>query len=219
MLESYLEKLQPYILELFKNDYSGHDFGHLKRTMQLALYLQQKEGGDRTIIGIAALVHDMHRAMQIKEGHFVSPKDSLPKIRELLEKVALTEEQINEICYCVENHEQYNWNGNNITNINALILQDADNLDAIGAIGIGRIFTYCGANQMPMYDENIPLNINSDYNEDSGNDESATHHFYHKLSKLKDNMNTETGKILATKKHECMTNFVTSFLNEWNGIY
>ena len=184
MLEQYIENLKPYIIKLFKDDSSGHDISHLERTMNTALYLQEKEGGDRIIIGIAAFLHDVHRIMQNNLGYFVSPKDSLNTIKIILSNVNLTSEQIEKICYCIEYHEQYNWNGNNVEDINTLILQDADNLDAIGAIGIGRTFAYGGAHNVAMYNPEIPLNEENNYSESNGNDESTIHHFYHKLFKL-----------------------------------
>lgn len=158
MLERYIEDLRPLVIELFKKDSSGHDISHLERTMNTALYLQSMEGGDRIVIGIAAFLHDVHRIMQNEIITFVSPKDSLDTIKELLSKIDLSNEQVEKICYCIEYHEQYNWNGNNVDDINTLILQDADNLDAIGAIGIGRTFSYGGAHNVVMYDSSAPLN-------------------------------------------------------------
>lgn len=217
MLEEYIEKLKPFVIELFKNDSSGHDISHLERTMKLALHIQKKEGGDRLIIGIAAFLHDVHRIMQNETGKFVSPKDSLSTVRKILANVNLNEEQINKICYCIEYHEEYNWNGNNVDNLETLILQDADNLEAIGAIGIGRTFNYGGSHNIAMFDENVELNENNDYSEAGGNDASTIHHFYHKLFKLKDNMNTLTAKKIAEDRIEFMKKFVEEFLKEWNG--
>ena len=219
MIEKYIEELKPYVMELFKDDSSGHDMSHLIRTMNTALYLQEKEGGDRLIIGIAAFLHDIHRIMQNESGKFVSPKDSIPKIKNILSNVDLNEEQINKICYAIEYHEEYNWNGKNVDDINTLILQDADNLDAIGAIGIGRTFSYGGAHNVVMYNENEPLNENNDYSESNGDDESTIHHFYHKLFKLGKNMNTNTAKELASRRIEFMKTFVKEFLEEWNAKY
>lgn len=218
MLEEYIEKLKPFVIELFKNDSSGHDISHLERTMKLSLSIQEKEGGDRIIIGISAFLHDVHRIMQNTKGKFVSPKDSLDTVRKILSNVELTEEQINQICYCIEFHEEYNWNGKNVEDLNTLILQDADNLDAIGAIGIGRTFAYGGAHNVVMYNENVELNENSDYSESTEKDASTIHHFYHKLFKLKDNMNTQTAKKIAEERTEFMRNFVDEFLKEWNGL-
>ena len=216
MLEKYIEELKPYVIELFGNDSSGHDIGHLIRTMNLALYIQEREGGDRLIVGIASFLHDIHRIMQNETGKFVSPIDSLPKVREILSNTDLSKEIIDKICFCIEYHEVYNWNGNNVEDINALILQDADNLDAIGAIGIARVFSYCGAHGSPMYNDTIPLENNENYDVTRGDDPSGIHHFYHKLFKLGDNMNTKTAKEIANKRIEFMKLYTKEFLNEWN---
>lgn len=219
MLEEYIEKLRPYILKLFKNESSGHDITHLERTMKIALYLQSKEGGDKIIIGISAFLHDIHRIMQNETGAFVSPKDSLEYIRNILVNIDLSEEQIEKILYCIEYHEEYNWNGNNVNDLNTLILQDADNLDAIGAIGIGRSFTYGGAHNVTMYNDKIVLNEDNNYSESNGNDPSTIHHFYHKLFKLGENMNTISAKELAKQRIDFMRNFTEEFLREWNANY
>lgn len=217
MVEQYIEKLRPYVLKLFEKDSSGHDIGHLERTMRTALCIQEKEGGDRLVVGIAAYLHDVHRIMQNEIGEFVSPKDSLDTVRKILNdaELNLTEQQIKKICYCIEFHEEYNWNGKNVDDLNTLILQDADNLEAIGAIGIGRAFIYCGAHNIPMYDESIPLNENDDYIEEEGDNESTIHHFYHKLFKLGDNMNTKTAKEIAEKRIGFMKEFTKIFFDEW----
>ena len=217
MLEKYIEELKPYVIELFKDDSSGHDIGHLVRTMNAALYIQEKEGGDRLIIGIASFLHDIHRIMKSEDNRVILPVETIPKVKEILSHVDLTEEQVNEICYCIEHHEDYNWNGNNVDDINALILQDADNIDAIGAIGIARTFAFTGAHGLPLYDDSIPLDDSSTFKEENGYDQSTIHHFYHKLFKLGDNMNTKTAKMLADKRIEFMKNYVNEFLDEWNG--
>lgn len=219
MLEEYIKELRPFVVELFRKDSSGHDISHLERTTNTALYLQEKEGGDRIVIGISAFLHDVHRIIQNETGVFISPKDSLETVKNILSNIELTQEQIEKICYCIEFHEQYNWNGNNVNDLNTLILQDADNLDAIGAIGIGRTFSYGGAHNVKMYDEKTPLNENDDYAESNGDDESTIHHFYHKLFKLGNNMNTKTAKNMADRRIEYMREFVKEFLNEWNANY
>lgn len=218
MLEHYIEIIKPYIIEIFKDDSSGHDISHLTRTMNIALNICEKEDGDKLIVGISAFMHDIHRIMQNVSGKFVSPKESLHKVREILNHTDLSQDKIDKICFCIEYHEEYNWNGNNVDDLNTLILQDADNLDALGAIGIARAFLYDGAHNIKMYDENIPLNIEESYSEFNGNDPSTIHHFYHKLFKLKDNMNTKAAKEIAIKRTDIMKDFVKEFLREWNGI-
>lgn len=185
--------------------------------MNLAINICDKENGDKLIVGISAFMHDIHRIMQNETGEFVSPKESLLKVREILSNTDLSEDIVNKICYCIEYHENYNWNGNNVNDINTLILQDADNLDAIGAIGIGRTFSYGGAHNVLMYDEEIPLNNDKDYSEANENDPSTIHHFYHKLFNLANNMNTKTAKEHAISRTEFMKEFVSEFLDEWHG--
>lgn len=81
MIEEYINKLKPYVLDIFSKDSSGHDISHLERTMKLALYLQEKEGGDRVVIGISAFLHDIHRILGNEKGNFVYPKESLETVR------------------------------------------------------------------------------------------------------------------------------------------
>lgn len=216
MLEKYIEVIKPYIIELFESDSTGHDISHLVRTMNIALKICEKENGDRLIVGISAFMHDIHRIMQNEKGSFVLPEDSIPTVRNILDKTDLSDDIKDKICYCIENHEKYNWNGNNVSDLNTLILQDADNLDAIGAIGIGRTFTYGGARNIKMYDDSISFDFDDKFT-DAKDDPSTIHHFYHKLFRLKDNMNTKTGKELAVRRTEFMHLFVDEFLDEWNG--
>lgn len=219
MIDNYIKELRPHVEKYFKDDYSGHDVGHLERTLNTALYICNKENADPIIVGVASYLHDIHRIMQNKEGKYVSPKESLNVVKEILSNVSLTEEQIEKICFAIEYHEEYNWNGNNISDINALIVQDADNLDAIGAIGIGRAFNYGGAHGIEMYDDKVPLNEDNNYIEDEGDNESTIHHFYHKLFKLGDNMNTKTAKIIAEHRIKFMKEFAEVFLKEFSGEY
>lgn len=217
MLEEYIEVVKPEVIKLFENESSGHDLGHLTRTMKLALKICESENGDRLVIGLAAFMHDVHRLMENQENRRVVPKESIPIIRQILDKTDLEESIKDKICFAIENHELYNWNGENVDDINTLILQDADNLEAIGAIGIGRSFQYSGAHNMLMYTEDYPLNESDDFKEETGNDPSVIHHYYHKLFKLAKNMNTKTARKMADDRIEFMRNFTNEFLEEWNG--
>lgn len=221
MLEKYIELLRPEIIKIFKNDSSGHDIGHLERTMNNALFLQKHEGGDELIIGTAAFLHDIHRVLQKERGKYCTPKESLPIVKELLEKVEFPIDKTDKVLHSIEHHEIYNWNESRsqVSDIETLILQDADNLDAIGAIGIARLFSYGGAHNIIMYEPDIPLNTNDDYDEENDDDESAIYHCHHKLFKLEDNMNTSTGKKLASDKTNYMKDYVNKFIEEWNGNY
>ena len=218
MLEEMIQKLTPILNDMcLKDKTGGHDMDHFIRTMKMALYLQSKEGGDPLIIGIASFLHDIHRLMQGERGEYVSPKDSLNQVIKIFEtaQLDLSTEQINHILFCIEHHEDYNWNGNNVSDINTLILQDADNLDAIGAIGIGRSFGYAAIHDQPFYVESIPLEVFQGY-EEKIKDVSNVHFLNNKLIKLGDNMNTGTAKKIAESRVQFVKNFITEYLNEWN---
>jgi uncharacterized protein len=216
-MEKILNQLEREIKVLFQKESSGHDIYHLKRTLNNALSIQKKEGGDRLVIAVAAFLHNIHRIIQNETGKFCSPKDSLPKIKSILDKISLKDEQKKKILHCIEFHEEYDFSkkGKTVRDIETLILQDADNLDAIGAVGIGRTFAFGGANGLTMWIPEKPFDRQT-YDE-SKNDPSTIHHFYSKLLKLKNNMNTETGREAAKGRHEFMKSFLGEFFNEWKG--
>lgn len=214
----YIEKLKPLVLEMFKDECSGHGIDHLERTLRNAMYIQSKEGGDDLIIGISAYLHDIHRLLQNKYHRYVSPEDSIIVVKQILSNIDLTNSQIDKICYCIGNHEKYNWNDNNVDDINTLILQDADNLDAIGAIGIARAFAYGSANGIPIYSENIKRIANDNYVESDNLESSTIQHFYDKLLKLGDNMNTKTAENMAKKRVQFINEYINEFMNEVNII-
>ncbi len=108
-MEKILQELEGHIKELFHNDSSGHDIYHLKRTLHNALTIQEQEWGDRLIIAISALLHDIHRIIQKENWTFCSPKDSLPIVKEILDKVDLTQDHKKKILYCIEYHEEYDF--------------------------------------------------------------------------------------------------------------
>lgn len=221
MLKDYIDKLIPIIKEMCnKNKTGGHDINHFLRTMKIALYLQTKEGGDQLIIGIASFLHDVHRLMQSERNEYVMPKDSLDRVLEIVElaNLDLSDEQINKILFCIEHHEDYNWSGFNVDDINTLIVQDADNLDAIGAIGIGRSFGYAAINNQPFYDDKNPLEKFDGY-EEKLKDVSNIHFLNNKLIKLGDNMNTKTAKLIAQDRVEFIKNFINEYIKEWNANY
>lgn len=216
-MEKILNQIEEDIKVIFRGEGSGHDIYHLKRVLNNALSIQEKEGGDRVIIAVSALLHDIHRIIQKETGKFCSPKDSLPKVESILDKTNLIEKQKNKILHCIEFHEEYDFseNGKTVNDIETLILQDADNLDAIGAVGVSRTFTFGGANDLPIW---IPeKQFDRQIFDELENDSSSIHHFYSKLLRLKDNMNTNSGKIMAEKRHEFMELFLEEFFNEWNG--
>ena len=155
--------------------------------------------------------------MQRELGKYVSPKESLPRIRGLLNTLSLSNQQKEKILHCVEFHEEYDFSlkGKTVNDLETLIVQDADNLDAMGAIGIGRTFSYGGAHKIPMWLPEIPFD--REFYTEEKNDVSTIHHFYSKIFKLKNNMNTVTAKKIAKSRHKFTETFLKEFLAEWRG--
>jgi uncharacterized protein len=215
-MEALFQKLEVEIHSLFHNESSGHDFDHLKRVFNLSLHIQGKEGGDRLVLGLAALCHDVHRLIQNEKGSYCTPQESLRSVEKILETIGVEKNIQQKVMHCVEFHEEYSFTkeGQTVSDIETLILQDADNLDAIGAVGVARVFAYGGAHGLVMWNPDIPV---EDSFENAKHDPTVLHHFYTKLLKLGDHMNTETGKILSKERHDFMQHFVDHFLAEWSG--
>lgn len=216
-LRKTLGRLEKRLKSRFHRESSGHDIYHLKRVCNLALRIQKEEGGDREVIAIAALLHDVHRIIERKKGKFCPPKDSLPAIKKLCQEVGVPKKKIKKILHSIAFHEDYTFSGKGkkVDDIETLIVQDADNLDAMGAIGIARAFAFGGAHKMPLWLPELSFDRKT-FNE-SKKDPSTIHNFYSKLLKLKENMNTKTTKITAAKREKTMKKFLREFFREWKG--
>lgn len=198
-------------------DSSGHNIHHAKRVFHLGMRIAEEEGGDKEVIGAACLTHDIHRNMKEEGSKLVDPEKSLPRIREILKESNFPEGKIEDVLHCVKVHEEYDFEEETTEaeTLEAKIVQDADNLDATGAIGIGRVFMFSGAHNRPMWNPRIERE-NRPYNKNKIG-ESTIHHFYDKGIKLKDNMNTETARRIAEDRHRYMKEFVERFKKEWLG--
>lgn len=213
MEEELIKKLKI----IFSSESSGHDIMHLIRTYKIAKHLQKIEGGNKKVILLSALLHDVHRLIQNKTKKFCHPRDSLETVKKILKATKIDNKTVQQVLHCIEFHEEYKFSkkGKTVDNIETLILQDADNLDAIGAIGIARAFTFGGANNIPIWLPEIPLG-KKNYDE-SETDPSEIHHFYSKLLKLKENMNTKTAIKMAEKRSKFIEIFLKEFFKEWDG--
>lgn len=212
-----INSLRVKVSEYFSSDASGHSVDHLERVLKYALHLQSKEGGDIKVIAIAAYVHDVHRIMQNERKCFVSPKDSLDVVYSFIKDLDISERQKEHVLYAVEHHEEYNFGeGVSVSDIESKIVQDADNLDAIGAMGIARAIRYSAAKGYPDYIVDVPLYRN-EYTE-AKEDISAVHHIHNKLLRLGDYMNTKTAREIALKRNKIMENFRDAYIEESNGI-
>lgn len=209
-----IDNLKEQLMKDFLIQNDGHDIKHLTRTLKNAILLQQSEGGDIYIISLSAILHDVHRLMGVRDNKFYSPPESLSVIMHYLSPLNLSSEQKEKICSVIEHHEEYSFgkecNGN--YNIETYIVQDADNLDAIGAVGLVRTLEYSLANFIKIYDSSVKLYRNK-YSE-SEPDASCIHHIYNKLLRLGENMNTNTAKEIAKPKIKLMKQFINMYIEE-----
>lgn len=200
-------------LEL-KNAEGGHDWFHIERVYKNALLIAAGENCDILVVKLGALLHDIADSKFHNGDETIGPK----KARLFLENENVVENTIEHVINIIKNISFKG--GNNKINFNSLeldIVQDADRLDAVGAIGIARTFNYGGFKNRVLYNPNISPNLNMSPEEYKNSDGPTINHFYEKLLLLKHKMNTKTGKEIATGRHNFMESFLLQFYAEWDG--
>ena len=205
-----IDKCLEFVKDFFKNEYSGHDFYHTYRVYNIAKKIAVKEKANSEIVMLAALLHDVD---DIK----ISPNTYKNKdhARNFLKINNIDSNTINLICNIIDEISYKGTDSVIPTTLEGKIVQDADRLDAIGAIGIARAFAYGGNHNRVMYDSTIKPNLEMNEEEYRTHVSTTINHFYEKLFNLKDLMNTNTGKKLAISKDKYMRDFVERFLEEW----
>ncbi len=202
---------EKYIRMEFQNDSTGHDWWHIFRVKNMALKIAEKEGGNRFLIEMSALLHDL-------EDWKLNGETNLSKTKKWLQNIGVTQIQTSEIVQIIE---QVSYKGagveNNATSIEAKIVQDADRLDAIGAIGIARTFSYGGSKGRLIYHPEIKPVLHNSFEEYKKNSAPTVNHFYEKLLLLKKRLNTKTAIEIAEKRHTFMEEFLNRFYDEWEG--
>lgn len=203
-----------FVKEQLKNAEGGHDWFHIERVYKNALLIAEGEDCDITVVKLGALLHDIADSKFHNGDESVGPKTA----RTFLEAQNVTEETILHVIAIIENISFKGGNFEKKFNSKELeIVQDADRLDAIGAIGIARTFNYGGFKNRPLYNPNIQPNMSMNKEEYKNSESPTLNHFYEKLLLLKDKMNTETGKKIAQKRHDFMVTFLSQFYAEWDG--
>jgi uncharacterized protein len=204
------------ITHLLKEDASGHDIYHLVRVRDMATLIAKSEGGDIAVIRAAALIHDAYRPWEKKTGKSHVGLEALAMMRRMLSDVGLSDNLSQHILDVVALHDVYDSSIRiEDKSIELRVLQDADRLDAMGAIGIGRTFAFGGAHGLEMYVPGETLEFTHDFIESPDHRTSTIAHFYEKLLNLHEQMNTETGKKLGKERHEFMELFLNKFFEEW----
>ena len=204
-----------FVKQKLENAEGGHDWFHIERVYKNALLIAKEEVCSLEIVKLGALLHD------IADSKFNNGDESVgPRVaREFLESQKVDEEIIIHVINIIENISFKGGNFEKKFNSTELqIVQDADRLDAIGAIGIARTFNYGGFKNRLLYNPEILPNLNMGKEEYKNNESPTLNHFYEKLLLLKDKMNTQTGKKIAQERHLFMEVFLEQFYKEWNGV-
>ena len=210
--ELIINKTKEFVKEKLYGEGSGHDWYHIERVYNLSKYLAKKDNADFFIVEMTALLHD------IDDWKFSSNNTTDTTTTEnFLKSSGVTEEDLIKIIKIIKT---MSFKGGVVDSsqdtIEGKVVQDADRLDAIGAIGIARTFAYGGSKNRVIYDPNIkPINFNS-LDEVKSSDNHTINHFYEKLLKLKDRMNTKSAKEIAIARHKYMEEFLNEFYYEWN---
>jgi uncharacterized protein len=210
-----IASIEKLVKDKFMYEGTGHDWYHIERVTKLAKYLAEQEGGNVELVTVVALLHDINDH-KFNGGDFEAGAQTAARILTTLEfdndVIELVVPCINEISFKGAGVKDCN------TSLSSKIVQDADRLDAIGAIGIARTFAYGGAVKQPLYDPEVPPKKHHTkeayYNERS----HTINHFYEKLLLLKDRLHTDTAKKIAKKRQRFMEGFLAQFYAEWKGM-
>ena len=211
---SVIENTINFVKKQLENAESGHNWFHMERVYNNALLIAKDETCNLEVVQLAALLHDIADSKFHDGDETVGPKVA----RAFLTSENVSEETINHVVKIIEN---ISFKGGNFekqfTSKELEIVQDADRLDAIGAVGIARTFNYGGYKNREIYNPEISPNLTMSKEEYKNSTAPTINHFYEKLLLLKDKMNTETGKKIAQLRHDFMETFLEQFYNEWNG--
>ena len=210
MQNELISRAAEYVRAKFENEYSGHDWFHTLRVFKAATRIAEAEGADVETVQLAALLHDV-------DDRKLSPETYADKAnaRSFLSANNVDESRIDEICRIIG---EISFAENCVpSTLEGKCVQDADRLDAIGAIGIARAFAYGGNHNRLMYHPDVKPNLNMSKEEYVNSNSTTVNHFHEKLFKLTDMMNTDTAKAIAKERDSYMKDFIAEFLDEWEG--
>jgi uncharacterized protein len=215
--EKVIENAITFVKKTLKNAEGGHDWFHVDRVFKNAILISKEEKVDPFIVSLGALFHDIADPKFHHGDETIGPKIT----KAFLKKQQVDEIVINHVIHIIKHISFKNSlddKKNSFNSIELNVVQDADRLDAIGAIGIARCFNYGGYKNRPLYDPEILPNLEMDKETYKNSTAPTINHFYEKLLLLKDKMNTSSGKKIALSRHDFMVEYLNQFYSEWNGI-
>ena len=205
-----------FVKSELKNAEGGHDWFHVERVLRNSILIAKDEDVNAFVVSLAALLHDIADPKFHDGDETIGPK----KATKFLKNQKVDKETIDHIIKIIQHmsyKNSFEKDGKVFSSKELEVVQDADRLDAIGAIGIARCFNYGGFKNRALYDPNILPNLNMTKKEYKKSNAPTINHFYEKLLLLKDKMNTPTGKRLAANRHDYMEDFLKQFYGEWDG--
>jgi uncharacterized protein len=215
MLESQvISNTKDFVQKTLKDAEGGHDWFHVLRVYNNAKHILAKEKADGFVVELASLLHDIADSKFHDGDEEIGPA----KAKTFLDSQSVDRDVINHVVNIIKNVSyKGGHNAGDFHSIELDIVQDADRLDAIGAIGIARTFNFGGFKNNPIYDPEIPANPNQSKKEYKASNSPTINHFYEKLLLLKDKMNTETAREIAAHRHKFMECYLDQFYKEWDG--
>ena len=205
-----------FVKKTLEGSEGGHDWFHINRVYKNALLIAKNEKVDLFVVQLGALLHDIADAKFYDGDESIGPK----KARDFLESQQVEEtviSHVENIILFISYKSSFDHN-RSFSSPELNVIQDADRLDAIGAIGIARCFNYGGFKNRTLYDPEIEPNLKMTKEEYKKSNAPTINHFYEKLLLLKDKMNTKTGLIIAQRRHSFMDEFLQQFFDEWDGL-
>lgn len=213
MCDTIISATERFVRNELGNDSTGHDWFHIERVRKNAMILWKEEkAGDPFIIEMAALLHDIP-----DEKLNENMKKGEEKLAVFLQTIDIQDIKKTQITQIIDSISFKGGRKIELPSIEAKIVQDADRLDAIGAIGIARAFAYGGKKGQPIFDPQMKVREQISFEEYRNGKSSTIHHFYEKLLKLKDLLNTDKAKKMAERRQQMMELFLEEFFTEWNG--
>ena len=210
--QEQLKAMEQYAKRVLGSDTSGHDWSHIERVVNTTKTIAKAEGADLFICEAAALLHDV-----IDDKIIQDPADALKELKKFLTSIEVTPVQIEAIVSIITRMSFKNHQEKQDLSLEGKVVQDADRLDAIGAIGIARVMCYSGSTGRPIHNPDMKPRENMTPEEYRNGESTAIMHFYEKLLKLKDLMNTKYGNELAKGRHEFLELYLEQFYAEWDG--
>lgn len=212
--EKVIEGIAEKVKMDLENEGSGHDWWHTHRVWKMARHIGKRESADMFVVELAALLHD------VADWKFQGGDDNVgPRMaRQILSKQRISGEIITDVCKIIQ-AAPFKGAGvrTKMRTLEGKVVQDADRLDAIGAIGIARAFAYGGHKNQPIYKPNQKPILHRSKKEYLESRNSTINHFFEKLLLLKDRMNTKTAEKIAKERHEFMEKYLKRFFEEWEG--